>query len=111
MRPEFASKLEMQLSAYRNWAGLRAVSSCRLVHYAGVGAPSAVDVSPEDIEQVLARCIIEGYLVDWNAVDERVHLAVQEPGCPMPSWEKVFSEEELVDVDALLRAAGFADDA
>ncbi|EFF81308.1 hypothetical protein HMP0015_3199 [Acinetobacter haemolyticus ATCC 19194] len=40
-----------------------------------------------------------------------MYLAVQEPDCPMPPWEKVFAEEALVDVDRLLREAGFNPDA
>lgn len=33
------------------------------------------------------------------------------PGCPIPPWKKVIAEEALVDVDALLREAGFSDGA
>jgi hypothetical protein len=45
----------------------------------------------------------EGFQVDWSERQQRVYLRVWEFGGPEPEWPKVFAEQPLVDVAALLR--------
>lgn len=82
------------------------VDSCRLVHYCGVDRPNAIDVPLSDVESQVVGCVDEGFMVQWLADGNRLYIAVQEPGCPMPPWEKVFAEDPLVDVDELLKGVG-----
>ncbi|MFW2056665.1 hypothetical protein F4U02_10930 [Acinetobacter haemolyticus] len=103
--------LEDKLEEFERWAAPRQFSSCRLVHYCGVDTPSAIDVPLAQIKDEIIGCLSEGFLVAWEQQGQWVYLAVQEPDCPMPPWEKVFAEEALVDVDRLLREAGFNPDA
>lgn len=48
-------------------------------------------------------------MVGWESHDDCLYLYAQEPGCPLPTRDKLFAEEALADVDAILRAAGFGD--
>lgn len=82
------------------------VNSCRLVHYCGGDWPNAIDVPLSDVESQVVGCVDEGFMVQWLAAGNRLYIAVQEPGCPVPPWEKVFAEEPLVDVDELLKGVG-----
>jgi len=81
------------------------ISSCRLVHYVGVGKPHGKDVVPEEVETEIAGCIAEGFYVDCLCEGGRLLILVQEPDCPIPLWEQIKAEEAMVDVDALLEAA------
>jgi hypothetical protein len=80
------------------------------VHYIGVAAPNAKDVPLNEIEVEIVGCLEEGLLVGWETKARRLYLSVQEPDCPLPAWEKVFREEAMEDVDAILRTAGFGDE-
>jgi hypothetical protein len=80
-------------------------SSCRLVHYAGVDKPNAKDVDAREVEAEIAACVAEGFYVDCMCEGGRLFILVQEPGCPIPSWEQVKAEDAIVDVDGLLEAA------
>ena len=111
MIPEFAASLSRRLQAFRHFAEGKTFLSCRLVHYAGAGRPNAADVSLGEVERQISGCLAEGFLVNWAHVDDRLYLCVQEPDCPIPSWKTVVAEEALVDVDALLRGAGFSNGA
>jgi hypothetical protein len=102
-------------SARQKLAELRALlfsqpfDGCRLVHYAGLGTPNAVDVELSEVEAQVAGCLSEGFRVEWKVHGKRLYLCVQEPDCPIPPWGKVFSEEAAVDEAEILRAAGFKD--
>lgn len=109
MTPQFAEKLREKLEEFERFADGKSIASCRLVHYAGANKPNAIDVSPQEITKQISGCLAEGFYVDWFHTDSCVHLLVQEPGCPIPTWEKVIAEEALVDVDALLKRAGLSD--
>ena len=99
-----------KLAEYEYWAASRQLSSGRLVHYCGIDSPSAIDVPLSQISNEIIGCLSEGFLVAWEQQGERVYLAIQEPDCPMPSWEKVFAEESLIDVESLMYEAGFSHD-
>lgn len=103
--------IETKLDEYARWCASRHLTSCRLVHYVGVDSPNAIDVPLSQVRNQIEGCLREGLMVAWGQRDSCVYLAIQEPGCPMPSWEKVWKEEALVDVEALVREAGFDSDA
>jgi hypothetical protein len=109
MTPKFSAKVSMKLQAFQAYAEGHAFTSCRLVHYIGVDRPNAVDLPLDEVEKQIAGCLAEGFVVDWSHTEGRLYLCVQEPGCPIPPWDKVMAEQALVDVDALLREAGFDD--
>lgn len=106
MKLEFESRLAARLVDYAAWADGHNFALGRLVHYCGVGSPNAADISAERIAEEIEGCLREGFTVNWAALGKRVFIAVQEPGCPIPPWEKVFAEEAIEDVDAILRSAG-----
>lgn len=80
-------------------------TSCRLVHYVGVDKPNAKDVAASDVEAEIAGCRAEGLYVDCLYEGGQLFILVQEPGCPIPSWQQVMDEEAIMDVDGLLEAA------
>ncbi|GGX11664.1 hypothetical protein [Undibacterium macrobrachii] len=100
------AELEKALLEFATYFKCAQLDSCRLVHYSGVGQPNAIDVSMSDVESQIVGCLAEGFKVQWIAEGNRLYIAVQEPDCPTPSWEKVFAEEALVDVNELLKRVG-----
>ena len=80
-------------------------SSCRLVHYVGVDKPNAKDVAASEVEAEIAGCRAEGFYVDCLYEGGQLFILVQEPGCPIPSWQQVMDEEAILDVEGLLEAA------
>jgi hypothetical protein len=87
------------------------VRACRLVHYCGTDGPNSADVPLVEIEARVMGCIDEGFDVRWAMRAETLYVCVQEPTGPVPEWTKVFSEEPLEDVNAMLKEAGFGNDA
>lgn len=94
---------QQEIATFRSSAP--STSSCRLVHYAGVDKPNAKDVEAREVEAEIAACVAEGFYVDCLCEGGRLFILVQEPGCPIPSWEQVKAEDAIVDVDGLLEAA------
>ncbi len=80
-------------------------SECRLVHYVGVDKPNAKGVAASEVEAEVIGCRAQGFYVDCLYKDGRLFILVQEPGCPIPSWQQVMNEEAIMDVDCLLEAA------
>ncbi|HSJ01004.1 MAG: hypothetical protein ACAI34_12655 [Verrucomicrobium sp.] len=107
--PKFKSDLEEKLNAFRVWTQGRNLESCRLVQYTSLECAGAMDVPVEAIEDEIAGAVSEGFFVDWTACGNRVYLCVWEFPHAQPEWAFVMEERDLVDVKALLRAAGFAD--
>jgi hypothetical protein len=105
--PEFPAKLGQRLTEYRNTAGLCLPQRCRLVQYAGADKPNGLDIAPAQVEHEISFALAESFVVDWLFQTSVLYIRIQEPGCPMPPWDKVKAEEALIDVDALLREAGF----
>jgi len=68
---------------------------------------ASIYLSIDKIAAEIEGCLREGFAVDWSELGNRVFIAVQEPDCPFPSWEKVFAEEAIDDVDTILRDGGF----
>lgn len=97
------SKRQQAVAAFRSSAS--SAPSCRLVHYAGVDKPNGKDVEASEVEAEIAGCLAEGFYVDCLYESGWLFILVQEPGCPIPTWEQVIAEEAMVDVDALLEAA------
>ncbi|ANJ74145.1 hypothetical protein A9Y76_17555 [Ralstonia insidiosa] len=94
---------QQAIAAFRS--SVLSTSSCRLVHYAGVDKPNAKDVDAREVESEIAACVAEGFYVDCLCEGGRLFILVQEPGCPIPSWEQVKAEDAIVDVDSLLETA------
>jgi hypothetical protein len=105
--PEFERKLQQTLDAFEEFARGRALARGRFVLYAGVNKPNACDLRPADFHKAIAEWLGQGYVVGWQCCDDCLYLYAQEPGCPIPAPDKLFAEEELADVSAILRAAGF----
>ncbi|EON90401.1 hypothetical protein [Plesiomonas shigelloides] len=111
MNLEISTKIEEHLHAFRLFSEDKIFSSCRLVHYIGVDRPNAIDIPIREVEREISGCLAEGFLIGWLYNKSRLFLWVQEPGFPIPPFEKVIEEEALVDIDSLLREAGFTDGA
>jgi hypothetical protein len=77
-----------------------------LVQYAGAGKPNGLDISPAQVEHEISFALADGLMIDWLLEDSVLYVCTQEPGCPVPQWDKVRGEQALIDVDALLRQAG-----
>ena len=105
--PEFLAKLERRLADYRNTVGTNMPVRYRLVQYVGAGDPYGLDINSDEIEQEISFHLAEGLIVEWLFETPVLYICTQEPGCPMPSWDKVKAEVSLTDVDSLLREAGF----
>ena len=107
MPSDFEHRCDERLESFDEWCAGRSFSACRLVHYAGLGEPNAIDVELGCIRSAIVGCLEEGLSIDWATCGDRLYLGVQEPGCPMPGWDYVFTESAVVDVDELLRQSGF----
>lgn len=107
--PEFLAKLEGKLADYRNTVGTYVPERCRLVQYVGAGEPYGLNINSDEIEHEISFHLAEGLIVEWLFETPVLYICTQEPGCPVPPWDKVKAEEALIDVDALLRNAGFGD--
>ena len=105
MDDNFRAKLGSQLDAFRNWSRGRDLGSCRLVQYLGVEMLGAIDVPLGHVESQIEGLICEGFSVDWAQDGSRMYLRAWEFGGPEPPWSKVFAEEHLADIDAILREA------
>jgi hypothetical protein len=105
--PEFERKLQQTLKAFEAFARGQPLLRGRFVLYAGVNKPNAWDLPPTDFRKAIVEWLGQGYVVGWHCRDDWLYLYAQEPGCPVPSAEQLFAEEELADVSAILRAAGF----
>ena len=113
MTPELHAQVEAKLVSLRQFLGtcLPALRRVRLVQYRGADSLEAVDVGLDELETEVAASVREGSRVDWVCRNERLYLRVSDADGPAPSWERVFAEEDLADVKALLRDAGFGSDA
>jgi hypothetical protein len=104
---ELSTKSIERLNAYRHYANQANFSACRLVQYAGSNRPNGKDVDVRDVEKELVGCLAEGFYVDWLCIKDKLYVCVQEPDGPVPPWEFVIAENELVAVDEILKQAGF----
>jgi hypothetical protein len=95
---EFQERVQHRLDEYRVWAKIRTLTSGRLVQYSGLGIPNAIDVEVSAIPSQIEGCLNEGLQVNWSHQESTIYLAIQEPDCSMPPWEKVFAEEAVSDV-------------
>ena len=105
MDDTFRAKLESRLDAFRQWARGRDFSGCRLVQYLGMEKVGSLDVTLVQVESQIEGLVCEGFRVDWAEQDSQMYLRVWEADGPEPPWSKVFAEEHLADIDAILREA------
>lgn len=95
----FHERVQNRLDEYRVWAELQTLTSGRLVQYSGLlGMPDAIDAEVSAIPSQIEAYLNEGLQVGWSLQESTIYLAIQEPGCPMPPWDKVFAEEAVSDV-------------
>jgi len=113
MIPGFPVQVEARLVALRQFLALciPSLHGARLVEYRGVDLLGAVDVALADLETQVTRSLSEGQRVDWLCRNGRLYLRTFAADAPAPSWERVFAEEDVADVRAILREAGLGDDA
>jgi hypothetical protein len=107
MTLEFQEKCQKKLSEYRVWSKGRSFLACKLVQYVGVELAGVIDVSIDEVEPQIEGLLGEGFYVDWADHNNFIYLMVWEYSGPEPDWNKVFAEQSLVNVEALLRAADF----
>jgi hypothetical protein len=108
MDDAFQAKLDLCMGTFRRWAQGRDVSGCRLVQYVGVDLLGAIDVPLGEVESQIEGLVCEGFLVAWAQLGRVMYLRVWEADGPEPPWSKVFAEEPLADVEAILREAQVA---
>lgn len=101
--------IDDKVSAFLVWVQATSVDSCRWVEYVGVKMIGAIDVPLDDVEKRMRNALCEGRRVDWNEQGGTMFLRIWD-GDVEPTWDKVFAEESLADIDEILRQAGFAED-
>ena len=72
----------------------------------GWSGSARLDLPLGEVESQIVGLVCEGFRVDWAEHGRRLHLRVWEGGGPEPPWPKVFAEEHLTDIDAILRESG-----
>ena len=100
-------KLVQKLAAYRDWIAGRELKSGECVQYCGVECMSIIEVPLKEVEQQITVLMEDALYVDWAEQNSVLYLRVWEHGGPEPEWSKVFAHENLADVAAILREAGF----
>lgn len=81
------------------------LQGARLFRYRGPDLAAAVDVLLENLEAEVAACIADGFGVDWICRNDLLYLRVVEADALPPSWERVFAQQDMADVTAILRGA------
>jgi hypothetical protein len=107
--PEFQGKLRQELARLDTYIDERRLIRGRFVLYVGVDMANAWHLAPSEFRAALEEWLAQGYVLDWVAQNDCLHMYAQEPDGPRPTWEQVFAEAPLVDVAAILREAGFRD--
>ena len=105
MDDAFRSGLDAKLADLRAWAGSHRFSGCRFVQYCGFERVGALDLAPAEAEAQVVSLLCGGFRVGWAEHDGRLYLRVWEFDGPEPPWPKVFAEEHLADVGAIVREA------
>jgi hypothetical protein len=105
MDDAFRAKLELCIGNFRHWAQGREVSGCRLVQYVGVDLLGAIDIPLGKVESQIEGLVCEGIRVAWAQQGRLMYLRAWDGDGPEPAWSKVFAEEPLADVEAILREA------
>lgn len=81
--------------------------SARVVRYAGPECIGGFDVAPGEIGAQIRDWVREGFRVEWSLKKCRIYVGVFESWDEPLEWEKVFAEESFVNIEAILREAGF----
>ncbi len=99
MNKTIEDKIKESISEFRIWKDTSNFKSCRLIQYCGIEKVGAIDVEPDDIERQIEGLISEGFHVAWNGYGGKLYLKVWEYDGPEPPWEKVFSEEDIENIE------------
>lgn len=113
MTAELQARVASKLASLRQFVAacpppLRGV---RLVQCCGTEFLGARDVARDDVERQVMGSVSEGFSVDWVCRNQTLYLRVFASDGPMPSWERVFAEEDLADAKSAMRQADFEGDA
>lgn len=103
---EIRQQIELRIAEFREWRSTQELSVARLVQYCGVECIGGIDVGLDEAEQQIRGCLEEGFGADWHNDNGRLYICIYESLDETPDWMKVIAEKSLVDVEAILRAAG-----
>ena len=107
--PEFRERLDAIFLELSLGKESRSSQGVRLVQYCGVEMRGALDVPESEIEHQIEGLVAEGFCLKWINENGITYLKVWEPDGPEPDWSSVFKEDNLTDVQQILRDAGFKD--
>jgi len=99
--------IDSKLAEFNAWFKPKEIISCRLVQFCGNDLVGAIDVSLDEIELQISGLISEGFYVHWKVKAKVLYFKVFEYGGPEPTWENAFSETALIDINEILKKAGF----
>lgn len=113
MTPDFHAQIEARLLALRQFLATcpPKLRGARVFRYCGADLLDALDVPPAQMEAQVSASMSEGLRVDWLCRNELVYLRVFEGAGPVPSWERVFAQQDLEEVRAMLQEADAGGDA
>ncbi|NQV32428.1 MAG: hypothetical protein HQ515_07020 [Phycisphaeraceae bacterium] len=96
-----------RLQEFRTWCQGQEIEAATLVQYSGPEFVGEKAVGLDDLEQEAKGCIDEGFRVEWYKNQRTCLLCVIESWDERIDWGKVIRKESFVDVNAILRSAGF----
>jgi hypothetical protein len=102
-----ASRVGRHLKSFRSWRKEHEGNRAVLVQYCGPEMTGSIDIELDQIEAQIEGCVGEGFDVFWSEKGNIIFLCVIESWEKEIEWEKVYMKEDLIDVDGLLREAGF----
>jgi len=97
------------MQAFRSWSAENRFSSARLEQYCGPEHVGGFQLAGDEIEDQILGCLSEGFAVEWEIIDTELLICVIESWEEPLDWKKVSDRENFVDIDAILKKAGFCD--
>jgi hypothetical protein len=101
------STIEIQLAAFRSWAEGTKWNSGVLVQYTGPEYIGGLELRLENTESQIEGCLREGFRVEWRLFDGILFVCVIESWEENLDWTKIQRRENFVDINQLLKDAGF----
>ena len=78
----------------------------RVFRYGDADLLDTIDIAVADVDGVIAASMADGLAVDWVYRNALLYLRVFEADRQPPSWERVFAQQDLADVRAILLRSG-----